>query len=344
MKRILVLVMSCQNQFFIDEEQAVKDTWAKQIIDGKYLNIDFIIYRGGYDKNSFSKSEHLLKLNVEDDLEHTFKKTYFAFSMIKKFFGDYDYIFRTNTSTYVNVELLNAYVNSIRNDDIIYTSDIYSLTEIFAPYPMCLIARGNGMILSNKIINALLKESLPLLSYTNLYDDHGIGNIINSLHIKNGENYKDFIKEYRHGWYKCTNTTIENGHPLCKYDNDCLDFDFWKSFMTIQMRNYGDLRNFKCRENEIEKIYEFHSKVFEDKTIDNIEECVSMNVDFKEQTVFIGSLLNYIPLEKWESLDKYELYDLEVNNKASDDKEFYKDKQKFIYIDYHFNDSSKIII
>ena len=43
MKNILILVMSCQDEFFTKEEEILKQTWAKPIIDKEYSNIDFII-------------------------------------------------------------------------------------------------------------------------------------------------------------------------------------------------------------------------------------------------------------------------------------------------------------
>ena len=137
--------MSCQDEFFMNEEELVKETWAKPIIDGEYKNIDFIIYRGGYEKNSYSNKNKLLKLHIEDTMPYTFKKTYMALNMIWNEFKKYDYVFRTNTSTYVNVPLLNELIQRTEDDSIAYFSDIYSLSEQCAPYPLCLGGRGNGI-------------------------------------------------------------------------------------------------------------------------------------------------------------------------------------------------------
>ena len=37
-KKILILVMSCNLDFFDRELEIVEETWAKDIIDGKYWN------------------------------------------------------------------------------------------------------------------------------------------------------------------------------------------------------------------------------------------------------------------------------------------------------------------
>ena len=129
--------MSCNDNFFIEQEKVIKETWASPIIKGEYSNIDFIIYRGdpSLDKHKFIKSENTLLLRCEDNLQNTYKKTYYALSLIDKNF-DYDYIFRTNTSTFVNVSLLNEFVQTIDNDEVLWTSDLYSLSESMTPYPL----------------------------------------------------------------------------------------------------------------------------------------------------------------------------------------------------------------
>lgn len=344
MKKILVLVMSCQDEFFVNEENIGKETWAKDIIDGKYDNITYLAYRGGYDKNSISKKENVLKLNVEDDISHTFKKTYFALSMIKKNIGEFDYVFRTNTSTYVNVELLNEFIQNIKDDSCIYGSDVYSLSEIPAPYPLCLIARGNGMILSKRNIDIILQEGIMFLNREE-YDDIAINTIMNSYWIKQGKDYKNYIKSFYHGWYKCVKNNVNNGHGLCIYGNDSTDYSFWKDFITIQIRNYGDLQSFKFRIGEEKKFYELY-EVFKDKKNENIEESVNKNIiRSSNYEIFIGSILGYIKYKDWLNSDKMKLYVYEKSNKAADDPEKFKnDKRPFIYVDYFDNKTGNILI
>ena len=342
MKKILIMAMSCQNEFFVDQEKYVKETWAKDIIDGKYENISFMIYRGGYDKNSYSKKENLLKLNVEDGLEGTFKKTYFAFSMAEKIFGEYDYIFRTNTSTFVNVELLNVFIQQIENDELVYSGDIYSLTELNAPYPMCLSVRGNALILSKRNVELVLKDGLSFL-YNEQSDDITISNIINSYHIKQGQDYKNYLRSFYHGWYKCINPEkdFDNGHKLSTFGNACQDYNYWKHFITIQIRNYGDLTNFIFRQGESEKFYELQ-KIFEGQHNEDINVSVKLNNDRgTNYEIFIGSILGYVTYDKWKATPKVQLYDYEINNKAADDIPGQtQTNKKFIYVDYYYNKGS----
>ena len=339
MKSILIMSMSCNNDFFINEEAVVRDTWAKPIIDGKYPHIRYMSYRGGYEKNSYSKSECCLKLNVEDDIKHTFKKTYFAMSLAFKNFGEYDYVFRTNTSTYVNVELLDALVQTLETDDVTWCGEVYSLSEMCTPYPLCLTPRGNSILVPKLLVNAILENGLSLLYSTDLSDDSYLGNILNSYWICRHDNYRDHTKTFYHGWYKCTTTTVQNGHPLCKYNEDRNDFEFWKDFVTIQIRKYVQDRNL-----EKDTYYEL-DKIFKDNKYENIKESVKKNLEYGENPpVFIGSILGYIPYQQWLKLDKIELYNYEINHKASDDPYKYKEKEPFIYVDYHKNDTNKQLI
>lgn len=306
MKKILILAMSCNQDFFIKQEKAIKDTWAKDIINNKYQNIDFLIYKGDSEKNVLDKNENTLYLRCEDDINNTFKKTYYALSLISKNF-DYDYIFRTNTSTYINVKLLNEFIQSLEDDSILWTSDMYSLSESLCPYPLYLYGRGNGLLFSKKLVNIILKEGINFI-YLRQHDDWTIGNILNSYWMKNDENYLDHIKNLTHGWYKSIKVESDNRNSLCKYYNTNKDFDFIKKFVTIQIKRYYS------RENENESFYELN-EVFENNT-DNLNDTVKEIYEYSQNpNIFIGSTLGYLSYNDWLNMDKNELYSLEINHK-----------------------------
>ena len=229
-------MMSCNDEFFIKEEEIAKQTWAKDIIEKKYENIDFLAYRGTSNKHSIDWNLNLFKVKCEDGLDNTFKKTYYALSILNKKY-DYDYIFRCNTSTYVNVPLLDSFIQLLEDDSVLWCSELYSLSEGFCPYPLYLFARGNGFLLSRKLIDIIIKEGISFI-YLKLCDDWTIGNILNSYWIKNGENYLDHIKSYPHGWWKSIHTDSDNNNSICKYNNESTDFEYMKKFVTIQVKRY----------------------------------------------------------------------------------------------------------
>lgn len=324
MKKILIVVMSCESEFFEEQVKTIKETWAKDILDKKYPNIDFIYYKGTLNTHSFNKETRLLNVQCEDDLNNTYKKTYYALNLINKSF-EYDYIFRTNTSTYVNVELLNAFVQSLDNDEIFWTSEIYSLIEANCPTPLCLYGRGNGILFSKKLVEIFLKEGINLL-YMEQVDDVMIGNVLNSYWIKQGKDHRDYIRSYMHGWYRSVNTTLNNnGNTLCQWNNKNLDFDFIGQFITVQVKTY-ELPRLNSR--EIENVNHVHD-VIKSNEYKNIDEYVQRNHKYSNNPfIFIGSILGYISYNKYKSISSQSLYALQSKYKASDDpfREKFKNK------------------
>lgn len=324
MKKILIVVMSCMDDFFERQIEKIKTTWAIDVINNKYDNIDFIYYKGNEqlrESFSYNSEKKELTLRCEDDLDNTFKKTLYAFDWINVN-KDYDYIFRTNTSTYVNIELLNAFIQSLDDDNIAYTSELYSLIEANAPKPMCIYGRGNGLILSKKLINILVSEGLNLL-YLNITDDIAIGNVLNTYWIKRGKNYLDYIKSYTHGWFKAVEQTIylrgkQPDYLLCSFDNKNTDFEFLKKFITIQTKMYYS-RNLE------EKNYDELHNILYNNTDNNINDTIKfINEYSKNPNIFIGSILGYIPFSSWLNISPTKMWIVQANNKADND--IYKGK------------------
>ena len=313
-KKILIMIMSCNEELYQNQQDIIKNTWLKKIEE--YDNIDYIIYYGdeNIEKHSYNKESHILKLRCEDDLKNTFKKTYYALNLSNKIYKDYDYIFRTNTSNYVNVELLDKFISCLDDENILWTSELYSLSNTYCPYPLYLYGRGNGLILSKKLVNIILKEGKSFLYYSRI-DDHVIGNILNSYWIKEGKNYIDYIKSFTHGWYKCLNIENTNNHLLCIWGNKNKDWNFINKFITIQVRKYDDSRtNEEISYNEL-------LEVFLNNKYENIDEQIKFIMEYsKNPSVFIGSTLGYINYNIWINTEKIKLFELENNNKAPDDK------------------------
>jgi len=322
MNKILILVMSCNDEFFKHQEQIIRETWLKPVIDEKYENIDYCFYSGDEDieKHKYSKDEHYLTLRCEDDVKNTFKKTYYAFKLCKKIFGEYDYIFRTNTSTYVNVELLNMFINCVcsQNKDILWCSELYSLSNSFCPYPLYLYGRGNGLILSDKLIDIILDRGISFL-YLEKCDDWIIGNILNSYRISQG-NYLDYIKSYTHGWFKCIPEEQPNNHALCVYGNKNKDWKFINKFITIQIKRYRERNLEEEHYRELDEV--FKSNEYKENELMNI--CYDIESYSQKPSIFIGSILGYTDYDSWYNCNKAQLFNYQVKNKAVDDEEYGK--------------------
>ena len=89
--------MSCNNWFFKKEEEVVKNTWLKPVIDGQYPEVDWYFYTTG-ERNLIDKQNHVIYVNSNDNWDSTFLKTKLAFKIAKENLN-YDYIVRTNLST-----------------------------------------------------------------------------------------------------------------------------------------------------------------------------------------------------------------------------------------------------
>ena len=100
------IVQSCNDELFEKEIECIKETYANNLPS----NIDFIYYTGDNDKEELV--ENCLKLTCCDDIYSTFRKTYYALRFLQLNNIQYDYIVRTNTSTYINIKLLNKIINS----------------------------------------------------------------------------------------------------------------------------------------------------------------------------------------------------------------------------------------
>jgi len=302
--------MSCNDDFFVDQESYIDNTWGKDIIDGKYPNIQLLKYRGSAELNYIDGN--VIHIRCEDDINNTFKKTYVAFSIARSNF-DFDYIFRVNTSTYVNVPLLNAFVQSIEDDSILWCAELYSLSEAMTPYPLYLFGRGNALLFSKRLIEIILNDGFSYL-YFNMTDDNTIGNILNSYWIRKHENYLDHIKSFRHGWFRCIGTNVVTKNTICQWANDDCSFDFMKTFLTVQIKRYWE------REKENKNYIDLYEKCFKDNTDDDIDKSVQMQYEYsKNPNVFIGSILGYIDYDFWNKVNKNKLYHLETHHKSSDD-------------------------
>lgn len=322
--------MSCNDEFFINQENIIRETWLKPVIenkDNKFDNVDYCFYRGDViEKHKYNKENHLLTLRCEDNIKNTFKKTYYAFNCCKKIFSDYDYIFRTNTSTYVNVELLQEFVNNvaIKDKNILWAGDLYSLSNSFCPYPLYLYGRGNGMLLSNVLIDIILRDGLIHL-YLEKCDDWMIGSILNCYWINQGKNYLDYIRGYKHGWFKCVPEEQPNNHKVCVYGNQNKDWNFLNQFITIQVKRYRERHLEEGHYRELHEVFE--NNHYESK--EELNKIIDGNIEYsQEPSVFIGSILGYTSFTEWNKCNKMQLYTYQVNHKASDDEERYNEENK----------------
>lgn len=122
-KNILILSMSCNNSYFKSLLAVVKDTWAKPIIQGKYKNVQWFAYTA-CDKNHpypyIDFEDHIIYVDCADGLFDTYEKTQKAYRMLLNAgINDFNYVVRTNTSVFVNIDKMIDKINSANENEIL---------------------------------------------------------------------------------------------------------------------------------------------------------------------------------------------------------------------------------
>lgn len=257
MQKAVILAMSCNKDIFLQLEKAIKNTYASDIFDNKFKNISFWLYTASYDnKYHINKKQHKLYVPCDDSLHGTFDKTQKAIKLLNTI-EDYDYIIRTNCSTYININVLNIFLNHYTNPDKIYSGNIYASYEGSAPYYYSLYGTGNSLILSKKWIDLIVNTNINNLksqnftNNTNVYtiDDNAIGFIINSYLINHQKNICDYWQSFN----------------MPQFNNNFLPLNV---YMFIPVRAY-DQEN---RQIEIEYMNNLHNTIISEyKTPDIIE-------------------------------------------------------------------------
>ena len=121
-KKILILTMSCNIPYFKALLATEKDTWAKDVIKGKYENVYWYAYTNCDKKHPvpcIDQEDNMIYVNTGDGLYDTYDKTKEAYKLIVDSGLNFDYVVRTNTSVYINVDNLIKKVNSTDDDYVL---------------------------------------------------------------------------------------------------------------------------------------------------------------------------------------------------------------------------------
>lgn len=149
--KICFIVMSCDKHPYPEEERYVKETWAKDIIEGKYENTGFLIYRGGGKETSYDENTRILRLKTGDSWDYTYTKTVECLKYVRSL--GYDWIVKTNTSNYVNVRLTLDFIKSLPEGD----DKMYGPKILCVPKDRLCFLRGNFNIFSPAITDDIIK-------------------------------------------------------------------------------------------------------------------------------------------------------------------------------------------
>lgn len=258
--------MADNSDFSQKELEVIKNTWAKPVITGEYPNISFYSYTAMTDKMKAQTLHRNLGaidnvcdtvfVPTDDDLYSTYRKTYCTLRTIEPLIKRYryDYIFKTDLCTYVNVPLLDEFVQSYvqENEEVIYTGKIKSAKYAIGPKPFCLFADKSSMLFPVRPYfnvlteikyrtDAIRNDKVKCPEFWNTYrmnvDENAMGFIIdNYLMSMNRDHY-----EYYRDWNMRTFTD--------------LDEDMWHKQIVMNMRQS------KCHCGELSDICYVHDVV-----------------------------------------------------------------------------------
>jgi len=150
--KVLVLVLCSRNYLSYLSSKVQKKIWKEHykdfqivhFIGHKYHDQREVDYVGDND------NEYLV-IDTKDDYYNIAKKTYLALDCINSNY-EYDFIFRTNTSSYINFKILKDFVKqNFQNLD--YNGSILKAVEGDT------IASGAGIFLSKKNVELILENS-----------------------------------------------------------------------------------------------------------------------------------------------------------------------------------------
>lgn len=189
--KVLILILSTKDKRYKNFIEACKNTWIKL---ADHHSVNYLFYQGG--ANNDYLDNNTINLKVDDSLNNTGLKLIRVFQYLKREGIEYDYIFRTNLSSFIYVNNLLRFIK--QNQDInLYSGYSGKYTTLFSlanrfdfTRRMCLIiskkdsieyASGSGFILSYNIVQKILEDQRIR---TDLVDDVMIGECLKRHNIK----------------------------------------------------------------------------------------------------------------------------------------------------------------
>ena len=158
--KAIILLMSCNNPLYEKEEQACRETFLK---DADEEGITYFFYKGldeAHSAQCIDNQTHTIYLDVNDTLQGTAEKTIMAMETISGL--QYDYLIKTNVSTYLNIRNIMEAVNGWdgENDLNIYGARfIINRLSKNIPFP-----RGFFTIMSKTLVSGALHYARTLLA------------------------------------------------------------------------------------------------------------------------------------------------------------------------------------
>lgn len=188
MKKVLILVLSCETRPYDKMMEASMQTWDSKIVDG----VQTIFYCG---KSRKPNSEKVIYLNTVDSFPTMGQKTIEAFEWAIAN-TSFDYLARPNSSCYVRKQKLLDYAQNLPKENLylgLITDSCYGIKYIWG---------GGQYILSRDVVELIVKNKhMWNHSYT---EDVSIADLLTKLGVPmNGSGNACAINKNEDGKYTC---------------------------------------------------------------------------------------------------------------------------------------------
>lgn len=172
--KVLTLVLCSRNYLSFISSKAQQKIWEKYVNDFNILHFIGHPYSSEREVDFVSaQKDNYLVLNTDDGYPNLAKKTLLAFDWAISNL-EFDYLFRTNTSSFVDFKKLHKFSKSNRNN-LDYSGVVLDVEEGDT------IASGAGFFLSRKNVELILNNKDKFDA--NLPDDVAIARLLRKLEI-----------------------------------------------------------------------------------------------------------------------------------------------------------------
>lgn len=148
-KKWAIVVLGCLDPIYIPLEAAIRQTYLET---AKSLGVDVYFLLGG-EIEKVDKANNYIYVRTSDGLDNIAVKNLEGMRVLYES-EQYDYILRTNLSTWVNVELLDKFLGLKNNEEICYCGEMFSAFWMqWYLYP-----GGNAMIFTKAMVERIVTQ------------------------------------------------------------------------------------------------------------------------------------------------------------------------------------------
>lgn len=177
--KVVVLVLSTQDLSYIKFVESIRNGW-KMELEKRGIKVYF--YEGGHQFHYIEGDT--LKLTAQDDLLHTAKKLKEAIKLLNDEDIDYDILYRTNLSSFIEANNFERFVNTLESNTIIYNGLVGKTSKLQEFF------NAKSRILSFLFRKVDFTKKIEFASGSGFFLDK-----ISSLKISHSDDYNQYIDD-----------------------------------------------------------------------------------------------------------------------------------------------------